>query len=990
MTFQNLQFSSQNFSAKFSKMPGVETDKNLSTSLSFQTLICCLIATTLAAEDTRSKKPVDNRGKRNLEYTIIHNYPTSSNHRTERRISTGPQLQRYSPFFPGPRPYTQYQKGRPSHSLPPPPYAVQMEPLIHYSQRDPLYDTNNLSLIADNNNELNKSEDLQTDNNQISESVYGPPKHYVEQPVYIKDPEPIIEIIIKESNVSLPPLHAPPAAPTPRKKEQVQVFYVKYKKNPNGHGKDSIIYEKPVPAISPVIPDEPEEEPPQSYYGKSELVTAAPPPSTTLRTIIKPDSETYHGPSGIKVTFGKEGFDYDKRSPKKADDAKEESAPEPTISHPQARQFPISEVNLRRQPVLPPGFHSGLRFSPETIRFPQPYRTLPPQLQGRPPQIKSISPQFAKQYLSSQPKYQPQQKLVPQFQAPLQPKPQFSQPLPNLQEYYFHTPRQPVPYQPFTQIRPQSQPLPSPPPSPPPQFEFPTHTHFPIHQQPPLVQQQNIFNQQLAQRLQKQKLEQLQQQQYEQQQQQQQQFENQHNSEALRQQQQLQHQFRFQQPQLESSQQFREPSPTPQYQFLQKPRPSEAAPQNIQFQYQQQFQNQQQQQQQQQFNNLQQQQQQQQILPPGGELIPSLSKYEQHISIPADPSRQPTIQSQPEEQTLSQEDFRKQIQQQFNQEAVRNAQKGHYIVQNSPSIEQSAEPAQKSRDNYFIKSTQPSYQTSPRPTSPRTVYASSTTTTEKPTTQKVETSTQSKKDEKALSVQLPDEVPDELRQQLLSSGILNNADISVLDYDKVGDIPLSALPPDQLANFYTAGGAQQLSGSAPIPSYAEKDGTPVGVQTENAEDDQDVEASESHEVKVRPPVEMKVVHYDPQTEQGKNIQEHYVKDTATQVRPVVLNDQTYNKYLPLKVNGAEFPIPDVPELEGKNITSVVVLAPVDYSVKRQRRVRDTQVLAEEIQFVTGNLKDLLENPTRENYRKFLENENKTASEKQSVILLVAG
>lgn len=402
------------------------------------------------------------------------------------------------------------------------------------------------------------------------------------------------------------------------------------------------------------------------------------------------------------------------------------------------------------------------------------------------------------------------------------------------------------------------------------------------------------------------------------------------------------------------------------------------------MQYQQQFANQQQQQQQ--LNNL--QQQHQQVLPPGGELIPSLSKYEQHISIPADPSQQPNIllqQSQSQDQSLSQEEFRKQVQHQFNQDS----QKGHYIVQNSPSVEQSAESAQKSRDNYFIKSSQPSYQTSPRPTSPKTIYVSSTTTTEKPTTQKPYSSTEGKKDEKALSVQLPDEVPDELRQQLLSSGILNNADISVLDYDKVGDIPLSALPPDQLANFYTAGGAQQLSGSAPVPSYAEKDGTPVNIESDNAEEDQDVEASESQEVKVRPPVEMKVVHYDPETDQGKNIQEYYVKETATQVEPVVLNDQTYNKYLPLKVNGAEFPIPDVPELKGKNITSVVVLAPVDYSLKRERRVRDTQVLAEEIQFVTGNLKELLDNPTRENYRKFLENENQTASEKQSVILLVA-
>lgn len=34
--------------------------------------------------------------------------------------------------------------------------------------------------------------------------------------------------------------------------------------------------------------------------------TAAPPRSTTLRTIIKPDSELYHSNSGIQVTFNTE------------------------------------------------------------------------------------------------------------------------------------------------------------------------------------------------------------------------------------------------------------------------------------------------------------------------------------------------------------------------------------------------------------------------------------------------------------------------------------------------------------------------------------------------------------------------------------------------------------------------------------------------------------------------------------------------------------
>ena len=134
-----------------------------------------------------------------------------------------------------------------------------------------------------------------------------------------------------------------------------------------------------------------------------------------------------------------------------------------------------------------------------------------------------------------------------------------------------------------------------------------------------------------------------------------------------------------------------------------------------------------------------------------------------------------------------------------------------------------------------------------------------------------------------MNAQLPDEVPDDLREQLLSSGILNHASISILDYDKVGDIPLSALPPDQLANFYSAGGAQQIqgAGSDPVPAFAERDF--------------DTEGSEIHEVTVKPEVQMKVVRYDPESDRGQQVQEAYVKDDATQVDPVVLNDEKYNR-----------------------------------------------------------------------------------------------
>lgn len=65
-----------------------------------------------------------------------------------------------------------------------------------------------------------------------------------QQPQYIEAPEPIIEIIIKESNETLP---APTAlqyqAPRKKKKEQVQVFYVKYNKDKE-HG---LVIDDPIP-----------------------------------------------------------------------------------------------------------------------------------------------------------------------------------------------------------------------------------------------------------------------------------------------------------------------------------------------------------------------------------------------------------------------------------------------------------------------------------------------------------------------------------------------------------------------------------------------------------------------------------------------------------------------------------------------------------------------------------------------------------------------
>lgn len=66
-----------------------------------------------------------------------------------------------------------------------------------------------------------------------------------QQQHYIDAPEPIIEIIIKESNETL----ATPApityTPTKKKKEEVQVFYVKYNKDE----KKGLVIDNPVPGM---------------------------------------------------------------------------------------------------------------------------------------------------------------------------------------------------------------------------------------------------------------------------------------------------------------------------------------------------------------------------------------------------------------------------------------------------------------------------------------------------------------------------------------------------------------------------------------------------------------------------------------------------------------------------------------------------------------------------------------------------------------------
>lgn len=875
-------------------------------------IIGCISSVTQAADEHRPKK----KEKRNLEHTLSHHYSAPHSYRLERRISTGPQNPPLQPpplYYPGPpRPY----------------------------RKD-----NGQNSLTENSYPL--------DRGGSGDTIYIPHKPFVkivEKPVYIKEPEPIIEIIIKESNVTLPPPPTEPPLPPPKKKkEEVQVFYVKYRKNPNGYGKDAVIYDKPVPAISPAIPEEPEpeqewKEPSPGYDSYANEVTEPPRPSTTLRTIIKPDSEVYHSPgNNVKVTFGKEGFDYSKRASKPEDYPGIPGVPE-------GRQLSsFSNVYFKR-----PGsnYHgSASEYRPE-FRAPQPYRPFnsfpqssnqynsrspnrdfnsrppppffPPtkhssntQPQSFPNFSHSISHPPPPQYQSQHKYSQPNQHSAPPSHFHSQP--QFGDVLPPGQ-------RKPVPYTPFDNVRPSqpvfSQPLPS---------SEPTHQTFnsPPHQ-PSLPQTKQHI------------------------------------------------QFR---PETHITNQKRPSSrPSPsfaevnnQFKVVEEPKVQQIQQQFNQ--YQQNHELNEQVRYQQQNNNI---RTGEKVIPPGGELVQSLPKFEQHLIVDPQTGKLTPTQT-PHQQT-------------FSVQNQRHAQDAPQLVKQAKSQNFQNVPQQyithAAPQNVFINQHQNSYsQSTPRSYTPTSSPPTTTTTT----TQVPETPSTTTKDPKILQAQLPDEVPDDLREQLLSSGILNNADISILDYDKVGDIPLSALPPDQLANFYGAGGAQQLAaaGSEPLPQVAAL-AAPKSVSYK----DQEMEAEESEvsEVRAEPDqqTELKVVKYDPESEKGKEVQEKYIKENSQQVDPVVLNDSSYNRYLPLKVNGTQFPIPDVAELKGKRISSVVVLAPISYDFNSNRKSRSVNS-NNDIELIQSEpLKKLLDDPTSENYKLFLESEKKTVPAKQSIILLVTG
>lgn len=1142
------------------------TQKLMLIFLLFQALLlCAVVATVTAIENKKPNFPKsikelgeEIRDRRNLEYslTLPHSH-VASFRSLERRITPLDGPQRSSNLYQGRNGYGLLKRSRPS--LPAPPYAVQMEPMVQYSQKDPLYDLNGEHLEDGSHNEIQAQPKILTvqpgdqlaDTNYVSGSIYsphgdiapppGPPYGPVLVPYY-EHPEPIIEIIIKESNESLPapPVVAPPVGKRP--KEPVQVFYVKYQQNPHGDGND-VIYDKPIPAITP--PSNHEDHHYEEHTTVApEVLTLSPPPSTTLRAIIHPDSERYHSDGGVHITFGtseKRGHEYHDTA---ISEGHEESAPHVAVAFPQApvaptKQSPLTPTQFQKrqqgpardqQPTPTQNFQQNVNFN-QNQHHPQqriqyqsnnqqshqshnfqhlPLQNTPSQsfrpvqtqfsrpptapLFSGPPQGPQISPQIQRSPPAGPPQHPPQLQHGPpigpqhpsQIQhsppaGPPQRPPHSYRPLSNFQQRPL--PEAPRNFKPFPQQRPFH-------PGPQPQHftQFNEHEYLqqnyhtitteqlePPRQQllpsskpglnfreqtrpslaPPFPLSQEEYNKRYQDQLQH-----LQQQERNRQRPplpppttqtntkfQQQSFDQQKkappsNLVSISQSQSINHHIG------PHHQQFSQPQIAPQ------PRPS--SPPQIQPH----------------------QVPGGQFIPPGGELIASVPKYEQHLLITPGPvqntQQSQVVQSQSvhQQNSLTQtrvppanQEFRNQIQQQFIdsngapgadffsvfeqnqreilqlQEKLRKSeeeqQKLLALTQKSnPSTPSSVHQVNIQNDQYYLLKNQQqsnennrqnqnvqiqgrnpqkpyvSHNTNrpplisstakprvPQPPSP-TQYISST-----PNSLPDKSESEKKDKKKKIEFELPDEVPDDLREQLLSSGILENAQISVLDYDKVGDIPLESLPPDQLANFYGAGGGLQISGSAPISSVVKTTGEKVSSSLidddENDESDQERASSEHIKSYVdsygkKKDVEMKVVHFDPNTAKGSKVAEKYLQEGAKQVDPVSLDDQKYNRYLPLKVSGAQFPLPDVPELKGRKVTSVVVLAPVNYDFPKSdkeggRSERAATNKLKGVNFVAGDaLKKLVKAPSVENYKKWLEKENSTSPDLQSVVLLVTG
>ncbi|KAH8275592.1 hypothetical protein KR026_011331, partial [Drosophila bipectinata] len=916
---------------------------------------------------------------------------------------------------------------------------------------------------------------------------FGP--SYAPYPQYLEAPEPIIEIIIKDANETLAEEPAQPiVTKKKKKKEKVHVFYVNYKKDQN----NKLHLESPIASLNN---DDNEEEEEEEEEVIQYAATPLPPvKSTTLRTIIHPDSEKFHSNSGIHVSFGAENKhqtghileEHDAESIQRqvvalppsvsntrADYGRESnfargSGPSANNLFGNYQQSGINYQHQQHQQQLPVQHSNNYFRPPQALVGPPPSYPKPAgqqqvqQLQ----QPQQQRPSITQQQLPSTSSQTIFNKLVQQSQYYINHNQQYQQHQQSHQQSHQQQPhqqshlQQPHQQQQQQQQAPQQQQYQKPPnkqvqvpffPTIPPKSITPAPyqpvkfrpTPAPAAQVKPLPLPVKLDNVNYQQQQQKQLYQPQQQQKLPQQQQ--------------------SYQF-VRQPQFVQQPQFvvRSPTPPPEYYSQQKQQP-------------------------QQQHQLQQQQHHQSSLSyfdikpsKETELLKSIPKFEQHIT--------ETVHNPVQNSPLPQQQYQQQQQhQQFAYSSTRNevihdvpapnlgpTVSGHYITASSPSGNQqqqshfSSFPSEASPQppvyaesthgqkvmvvtpvppsaNYVTYSqynqapnehvvhvnaqpaaaalqAQASTNFAQQPRQPAVSQISATSTDNSPFSVSTfhsdvfkELEQRHQKDQPKLPaapkpapipvaaptttpasapngkasqtlLQLPDEVPDDLRQQLFSSGILNNADISILDYDKQGDIALENLPAEHLQHFYGAGGGAQIAETNKVLTVVKPNGDKVALSEKQLD-----RVKQTNSLPQKQNLDVKVVRFDAGQEQS--VSDKYLRTDATVVTPVDLAErQQYNRYLPLKINGAQFPIPDSEELQGKRIVSVVVLAPVEAQAPASgsSEARSASDASREVKFLGGELiKTLVKKPTKENFKRWLEKEARTDLELQSVVLLVA-
>lgn len=180
---------------------------------------------------------------------------------------------------------------------------------------------------------------------------------------------------------------------------------------------------------------------------------------------------------------------------------------------------------------------------------------------------------------------------------------------------------------------------------------------------------------------------------------------------------------------------------------------------------------------------------------------------------------------------------------------------------------------------------------------------------------------------------------------------MENAQISILDYDKVGSTNFQDLPAEHLEQFLGAGGGS-LAGSEQVLRVAKPD---------------DVS---KHSTAPKKDTGIKI------KEVTKPERNHGFDGTVKKTK--------YSRYESFKISGDNFPLPNIEEMQNKIVKKVVILTPITNEEDEsglQAEVKRQKINSDEL------LRNLLRKQSTYNFEQWLKKEEHKKSEDQSVILL---